>query len=96
MLPEKLYVKLNRVIMSIIFFLPLTMIALFESQIAHPRSRRIQVYLDGNDLDTDDDPKTEDPNCDDAEGEISRVKFDELIKAFPKSVTVHASYKSDR
>lgn len=71
--------------MSVLFFLPLTVIALFESQVAHPRSRRIQLYLESNEIETEDDPKTEDPTCDDdTEGEISKVKFEELIKAFPK------------
>jgi hypothetical protein len=73
--------------MSMLFFIPLTVIALFESQIAHPRSRRIKLYFDGPEIDTDDDPKEEDPDCDgDDEGEISTVKFSELIKSFPKSV----------
>lgn len=76
--------------MSIIFFLPLSVIALFESQIAHPRSRRIQLYLDSSDTEAEDDPKTLDPSCsDDDEGEISKVKFEELIKVFPKSVPSH-------
>ena len=77
--------------MSTIFILPLSVIALFESQIAHPRSRRIQLYLE-SDIDTDDDPKTLDPACgDDGEGEISKVKFEELIKAFPKYATFQFS-----
>lgn len=84
-LPSKYYVKLNRAVMSMLFFIPLSVIALFESQIAHPRSRRIELYLNGPDIDTDDDPKEEDPNCDsDDEGEISKVKFADLIKTFPK------------
>ena len=71
--------------MSMLFFIPLTVIALFESQVAHPRSRRIQLYLEGPQIDTDDDPKEEDPDCDgDDEGEISTVKFADLVKAFPK------------
>lgn len=81
--------------MSIIFFLPLSVIALFESQIAHPRSRRIQLYLE-SDMETDDDPKTLDPACsDDDEGEISKVKFEELIKVFPKSVLFRAHVSSN-
>lgn len=71
--------------MSVLFFVPLSVIALFESQVAHPRSRRIQLYLESSDIETEDDPKTEDPTCDDdAEGEISKVKFEDLVKAFPK------------
>lgn len=84
--------------MSILFFLPLTVIALFESQIAHPRSRRIQLYFDSN-IETEDDPKTEDPSCDDdAEGEISKVKFEDLVKAFPKCVhpSILPSSRSDK
>jgi hypothetical protein len=71
--------------MSMLFFIPLSAIALFESQVAHPRSRRIELYLNGPQIDTDDDPKQEDPDCDsDDEGEISTVKFKDLIKTFPK------------
>lgn len=73
--------------MSVIFFLPLTLIALFESQIAHSRSERVRAYFDGPVPEEEGDPKVEDPSCDDDEGEICTVSFDELVKAFPKYVS---------
>lgn len=80
--------KLNRFIMSVLFCIPLTVIALYESQIAHPRNNHtLQKWLasgiDHSTEDEENDPKIEDPSCEE-EGEISRVKFEDLVKAFPK------------
>ena len=73
--------------MSLVFALPITIIALFESQIAHSRSRMLRTYFSAPDPEDEDDPKIENPSTE-GEGEISRVKFDEIVKVFPKWVSL--------
>ncbi|WWC60249.1 uncharacterized protein I303_102815 [Kwoniella dejecticola CBS 10117] len=85
-LPKEWYINLNRYIMSTLFFIPLTLIALFESQIAHSRSQRLRAYFSGPPPDEEGDPKVEDPTVDDdSQGEISKVKFEDLVKVFPNT-----------
>lgn len=85
MVPAKWYTNINKTVMSVVFFIPLCIIAVFESQIHTGRAKRFREYLDGDILDQDEDPKTEDPDCED-EGEICRVSFDELTSVFPEYV----------
>ncbi|WWC97015.1 hypothetical protein V866_003892 [Kwoniella sp. B9012] len=85
-LPTQWYINLNRYVMSTLFFIPLTVIALFESQVSHSRSQRLRAYFSGPPPDDEDDPKINDPTVeDDSQGEISKVKFDELVKSFPNT-----------
>ena len=81
-LPQSAYILLNKVIMSFIFFIPLTLIALFESQIGHAKSARLREYFSALPLENERDPKIENPASD--EGQISLVSFDDLVKAFPE------------
>jgi hypothetical protein len=70
--------------MSVLFFLPLIMIAFFESQITHSRSDTLRAYFSGPPPEEDEEsPDVVDPKGDE-EGEISTVKFDNLIECFPK------------
>lgn len=66
--------------------MPLTLIALFESQISHSRGQRLRLYFSGSPPEEDGDPKIEDPSCDEEGGEISRTKFEDLVKSFPEYV----------
>lgn len=84
MLPQAWYIKLNKVVMSVIFFVPLSLIALFESQVAHTRSDKLRAYFAGPPPEEEGDPKVEDPGSDDPNGEISKVSYEELVKVFPK------------
>jgi hypothetical protein len=80
---KEIYVKMNRMVMSVLFFMPLLFIAFFESTIEHTRSDRLRAYFAGPILeDNEGDPDIENPKGD--EGEISKIKFDELIEVFPK------------
>lgn len=72
--------------MSVLFFVPLTFIALFESQMANTRSGRLQAYFAGPIPEEEGDPKVENPSSDDPHGEISKISFEELVKVFPKWV----------
>ena len=85
-LPGWLYITVNKVVMSVIFGLPLVLIALFESQIAHPRARRLQFLFNTVAPEDEEDPKIQDPENDDPQGEICRVSFEELVKQFPECV----------
>lgn len=70
--------------MSVVFVVPLTLIALFESQISNSRSRRLRSYFRDIPPEEEGDEKVENPSCDNEGGEISRVSFEELIKVFPE------------
>ena len=90
-LPSEWYININKVVMPTVFFLPLTIIALFESQISHTHSQRLRILFSEPPPEEEGDPKIEDPACDDDDGEISTVKFDDLVKAFPKYVYLPAT-----
>lgn len=85
-MPNAWYIKLNKIVMSVIFFIPLTLIAVFESRLAHARSDRLAEYFAGPPPEEEGDPKIEDPTTDDPNGEISKFSFEELVKVFPKCV----------
>ncbi|KAK7060397.1 Calcium channel yvc1 [Paramarasmius palmivorus] len=85
-LDRKAYAKLNRVIMSFIFFVPLTTIALFESTLKQQREEWMRDWLHGTDQGAEDYPETRDPEVVDENGlKISKVPFTELIKVFPNT-----------
>lgn len=72
--------------MSVLFFVPLLVVALFESQIDARADRFIKNLYDHIDEGEEDDPGNQNPTTDREDGlEISRVPFDELIKGFPNS-----------
>ncbi|KAJ7180384.1 calcium activated cation channel [Mycena crocata] len=82
------YAKLNRFTMAIVFFVPLTLIALYESVADANKNAWMKRWLSGNDEGEDDRPEYRDPDVDDGEGRgrvISKVKFAELVKAFPNT-----------
>lgn len=70
--------------MMIVFFIPLSCIALFESQIAHSRSERVRAYFAGPPPEEEGDHRVEDPTCDDGQGEICTERFEDLVGVFPK------------
>ncbi|KAL7421162.1 Calcium channel yvc1 [Cryptotrichosporon argae] len=79
---EKTYIKINRAVMPIIFFLPLTLIAFFEAQISRGKNVYLREYFTGPTPEDDGDPSVEDPEADD-DGTLSTVPFAELVKVFP-------------
>ncbi|OWZ56704.1 calcium activated cation channel [Cryptococcus neoformans var. grubii Br795] len=83
-LPRDMYIALNRYTMTILFFVPLTFIVLFETNISHSKNRSISAYFNEPPPDEEGDPVIEDPTCEgDDNGEISRTKFESLISVFP-------------
>ncbi|KAF9006592.1 hypothetical protein BDQ17DRAFT_1352015 [Cyathus striatus] len=87
-LSEKTYAKLNRYVMCTIFFIPLAVIALYESAIKHPKNEWLESWFTGDNEGTEDrlenrNPVVDDPDCPGLE--ISKVSFEELIKVFPNT-----------
>lgn len=82
--------------MAIVFFIPLTFIAFYESVLdgggdRHPWVKR---WLSGNDEGEDDKPENRDPEIDDGHGRvISKVRFEDLVKAFPNTNQVRDECK---
>ncbi|KAF7362699.1 hypothetical protein MVEN_00619200 [Mycena venus] len=84
------YAQLNRVVMAFVFFVPLSMIAFYESVFENGGSKHawMKRWLSGNDEGENDRPEYRDPEVDEQEGQgrvISKVKWEELIKAFPNT-----------
>ncbi|KAJ3758886.1 calcium activated cation channel [Lentinula raphanica] len=81
--------QLNRIIMSVLFFIPLTMIAFYETVFTRQENEWITNWLHGNNEGDSTYPETRDPEVDgpdaDAGLRISKVPFMELIKVFPNT-----------
>ncbi|WOO78518.1 Calcium channel YVC1 [Vanrija pseudolonga] len=88
-IPYDSYVRLNRYAMTVLFFVPLTLIAVYESAIHG--SGRLHNYFAEPIPEDEDDPKVINPTSDDPAGEITRVPFDELIKAFPDTTMTESA-----
>jgi hypothetical protein len=79
--------------MMVIFFIPLSLIALFESTLSTTRNSWVKHWLRSNDEGEADDPSNRDPQVEE-EGEdgeglvISREKFSDLVKVFPDTQQV--------
>ncbi|KAL0949283.1 hypothetical protein HGRIS_009360 [Hohenbuehelia grisea] len=79
------YAKLNRYVMSVIFCVPLTVIALYESTLNSTKQPWLDSWMRGDNEGGDDLPVNRDPEVGDEEDglQISKVPFTELIKVFP-------------
>ncbi|SRR6266404_1944058 len=73
--------------MSVLFFIPMTMIALYEA--FSPKKRWLDDLINGPLLEDEDNPLARDPEVDGEDAEngltISRVPFSELVKVFPNT-----------
>ncbi|KAF8639757.1 hypothetical protein AX17_001019 [Amanita inopinata Kibby_2008] len=81
------YAKLNRYVMTFIFFIPLSILALYESSRETKRGTWVETWLLGDEGDEDSpeirNPEVNDPACNGKK--ISKVPFEELIKVFPNT-----------
>ncbi|CAE7086186.1 unnamed protein product [Rhizoctonia solani] len=85
-LSHKAYAKLNRTVMFVVFFIPLTMIALFEAHLDTRRNVFMRHMFSATQDGEDEDPDNRDPQVTDQNGlTISKKSFDELVKTFPNS-----------
>ncbi|KIL00487.1 hypothetical protein PAXRUDRAFT_762456 [Paxillus rubicundulus Ve08.2h10] len=86
-LEEKSYAKLNRVVMTILFFVPLSVIALFEA--SYTQRSWVMNWLHASDEIDCDNPAHINPVVEGPEGDmglrISKVPFSELVKRFPNT-----------
>ncbi|KAI1796187.1 calcium activated cation channel [Ganoderma leucocontextum] len=86
-LSDKTYTKINRYVMGGVFFIPLCLIGLFESQFDPSTHRWMKDWFSSPDEGGEDAPHFQDPEVtgDNAERglRISKVPFSELIKQFP-------------
>jgi hypothetical protein len=77
--------------MIMIFFIPLTLIALFESQLDTKKNKFFRSLFSAADEGEEDDPTRQDPQIDedDEDGKrIVKVRFHELVKGFPDTTQV--------
>ena len=78
------YARLNRIVLTVVLFIPLSVIALLETQVRSPHT-----WMNGTaGIDTEDDdalPEARDPPTGDDGLVISRVPYQELITVFPNT-----------
>ncbi|KAH7343410.1 calcium activated cation channel [Rhizoctonia solani] len=85
-LSHKAYAKLNRTVMFVVFFIPLTMIALFEAHLDTRRNVYMRHMFNATQDGEDEDPENRDPQVTGENGlVISKKSFEEITKAFPNS-----------
>ena len=90
-LSPKNYAKLNRWVMSIIFFIPLVLVASYESIFDKRKHTWMKNWFRGIDEGVQDTPEYRDPVVDDPSCpglQISKVPFSELITVFPNTSVV--------
>ncbi|KAA1466592.1 hypothetical protein DENSPDRAFT_811729 [Dentipellis sp. KUC8613] len=82
------YAKLNRVVMSVLFFIPITGVALYESTVGMQKYKWMAEFMDGSSSDFDA-PEDLDPEVDGDDADkglaISKVSYADLIKVFPNT-----------
>ncbi|KAJ3997676.1 hypothetical protein F5050DRAFT_1806592 [Lentinula boryana] len=86
---EKRYAKLNRIIMSVLFFIPLTVIAFYETVFTRQENDWMTNWLHGDNEGDNAYPESRDPEVDGSDADtglrISKVPFTELVKVFPNT-----------
>ncbi|KIJ69974.1 hypothetical protein HYDPIDRAFT_104644 [Hydnomerulius pinastri MD-312] len=86
-LKEESYAKLNRFVMTIVFFVPLSVIALYE--VSAMQKSWMTKWLRSSDEVDNDSPEYLDPVVEGPEAErglqISKVAFNDLVKKFPNT-----------
>ncbi|KAF8812231.1 calcium activated cation channel [Phlegmacium glaucopus] len=84
-LSDKHYAQLNRYCMGFFFFIPLTLIAVYESSFDKHKRVWMETWLRGDDEGSEYSPENRNPEVNDEGLQISKVPFEELIKVFPKT-----------
>ncbi|BEJ00680.1 hypothetical protein CcaverHIS631_0505370 [Cutaneotrichosporon cavernicola] len=88
---RKTYVKINKLVMTVIFFIPLSLIALYESGVMHSPRGLLHDYFADPIPEDDDDPKVLNPETNDPNGIICKKSFEELVSNFPDTTTSTAT-----
>ncbi|KAK7695378.1 hypothetical protein QCA50_000013 [Cerrena zonata] len=86
-LSSKAYAKLNKYVMSVLFFIPLAIIAVYEAELDPAKNKWMKNWLSQADEGLEDMPEFQDPEVDGEDAaaglRISKVPFKELISVFP-------------
>lgn len=78
--------------MMIIFFIPLNVIALWETTLSKSTSNLLNGWYSFAQEGEEDNPDIQNPEIDDENGlTISRVPFSDLVRAFPNTQIVKSS-----
>lgn len=81
----------NRVVMSVVFFVPLMLTSLWETKLDKRASIFMKDIFDHEAEGEEDDPGVQDPSTDWENGmEISKESFEALTKVFPDTYQVSA------
>jgi len=87
-LDKETYARLNRNVMSVLFFIPMIVIALHESVLDLKRHNWMSSWVSEG-FELDDTPEVRDPRVDGADADrgtkICTVPFNELVKVFPNT-----------
>ena len=92
MLLTSTLLKINSIVMSVIFFFPLAFIAFFEAELDPSKNKWVKDLLSHPDEGSEDSPADQDPQVDGEDADrglvISKVPFKELISVFPDTTQV--------
>jgi len=87
-LDKTTYARLNRYVMSLLFFIPMTFIALHESILDPRKNQWMSNWVNGG-FELDDTPEARDPQVDGEDADrgmkISTVPFAELVGVLPNT-----------
>ena len=84
------FLQLNRRVMMTLFFIPLVVVAFFESNLDTRKNMFMKVWFSAADEGEEDDPNNQDPEVheEDADLKICKVKFADLVARFPDTTVV--------
>jgi len=82
-LSSNAYAKLNRRVMMVLFFIPLIVVALFETTLDINSNKYMRHWVGTSESVDVDDKTVRDPQIGGNGPKISKVSFDEIVKAFP-------------
>ncbi|KAI0363530.1 calcium activated cation channel [Pilatotrama ljubarskyi] len=86
-LSTETYTRINRYVMVVVFFVPLSMIAIYETELRKSNNRWLSKWFHSSDEGGEDVTLFEDPetSVEDADRglQLSKVPFKELVKDFP-------------
>ncbi|KAI0960415.1 hypothetical protein AcW1_004936 [Taiwanofungus camphoratus] len=84
---EATYARINRYVMLVVFFIPLSIIAVYEAELDPAKNKWVKDWLSHPDEGDEDNERHQNPEAgsEDAEHglEISKVLFEDIVKVFP-------------
>jgi len=80
----KTYARINRAIMTLLFFIPIVIVTLFESYLDVTTNKFMRDIFEAAQEGEEEDPANRNPEAEGEEGKkICKVEFEELAKVFP-------------